>query len=231
MKSFSFQVSKSSNATGANSVSSQAVYPEIAGSCPAGHFFNASTSVCERCYGFRYNDGSMTECRPCGGQGIGEFFLKSTKCVPYCSWPFEYKYMGRELIPNSICVIDGGLCTYFSSSSGDTECPLSSCNPSARDSSSELFTNLCIFVNLNANNDAIWTVFSLFIIIFIYCVSRLPQKPNSTLKERMRTLAKLFLLALFPALDFLSDMVYITTSKFHNIGIFLASAFFFVLPM
>jgi len=44
-------------------------------------------------------------------------------------------------------------------------------------------------------------------------------------------LAKLFFLAFFPALDFLSDLVYILTSKFNNIGVFLASVFFFVLPM
>jgi hypothetical protein len=75
------------------------------------------------------------------------------------------------------------------------------------------------------------TVFSVFIVIFIACVVKLPSKPGSTLTERLRMLAKLFFLAFFPALDFLSDLVYILTSKFNNISVFLASVFFFVLPM
>jgi hypothetical protein len=43
--------------------------------------------------------------------------------------------------------------------------------------------------------------------------------------------ATLIFLAFFPTLDFLSDLIYILTSRFYRIEIFLASVFFFVLPM
>jgi hypothetical protein len=179
----------------------------------------------------------MAGCKLCEGQGIGESSTKATKCVTWCSWPFEYQYDANYNLQSS-CVNDGGLCTTFSSGSlFDTECqcPYSygySYGPnSPNPSSSTPSSGRCLFVNLNANNAAVATVFSVFIVIFIYCVTRLPSKPDSTSKERMQTLGKLFFLAFFPALDFLSDMVYILTSKFNNIGVFLASVFFFVLPM
>ena len=106
----------------ANTVSSWALYPEITGSCPAGHFLNTTSLVCERCNWFRYNDGTMNSCQVCSGQGIGESETKATKCVTFCSWPFEYQYEDNYN-PITTCVNDGGLCTTFVSNSVlDVEC-------------------------------------------------------------------------------------------------------------
>jgi hypothetical protein len=89
----------------------------------------------------------------------------------------------------------------------------------------------CQFVILNANITVVATLFSLFILIFIACVFKLPSKPKSTIKEILQCKGKLLFLAFFPALDFLSDLVYILTSKFNSITIMLASVFFFLFPM
>jgi hypothetical protein len=176
----------------------------------------------------------MTECKECTGQGIGDSITKATKCVSFCSWPFEYQYDAHNIYGSS-CENDGGLCTIFELPDfQDTECQCTAAtsNHVGYDSSTSTpSASQCTFVNLSANIPAVATVFSVFIVIFIACVVKLPSKPGSTLTERLRMLAKLFFLAFFPALDFLSDLVYILTSKFNNISVFLASVFFFVLPM
>ncbi len=238
-KSFSFHVTKSSSAMAADAVSSLAVYPEIAGSCPAGHSLNSTSKVCERCNNFRYNDGTMTKCTICSGQEIGDSNLKASKCVAFCSWPFEYMYDTYSNYGPNNCQKDGGLCSKFGSGTEDAEClcdsymsSYSSYSPSGAPlSSSSAQSSNCQIVNLNTNNSAVATVFGVFIFIFIACVSTLPSKPESGFKQRLRFKANLLFLALFPTLDFLSDLVYILTSKFNNIGVFSASVFFFVLPM
>jgi hypothetical protein len=229
-KSFLFSVTKLS---GTNAVSSLSTYPEISGSCPAGHSLNSATKVCNRCNNFRYNDGSMSECKICPGQGIGNLYAKATKCVSFCTWPFEYMYDDGGF--SGSCLKDGGLCTKFVSETEDTECICNAYgfdnnyNPLLSGSSSS--SSKCTFVNVNANVTAVVIVFSFFITIFIACVFTLPSKPDSTLKQRLRLKSNLLFLALFPTLDFLSDLVYILTSKFHRIEVFSASVFFFVFPM
>jgi hypothetical protein len=214
-------------------VSSLSTYPEISGSCPAGHSLNSTTKVCNRCNNLRYNDGSMSECQICPGQGLGDLYAKATKCVSFCTWPFEYMYDDGGF--SGSCLKDGGLCTKFVSRTEDTECICSAYdsynnyNPSPSGSSSS--SSKCTHVNVNANFTAVAIVFSLFITIFIACVFRLPSKPDSTLKQRLRLKSNLLFLALFPTLDFLSDLVYILTSKFHRIEVFSASVFFFIFPM
>jgi hypothetical protein len=232
---FSFSVTKSSSAIASAAVSSPALYPEISGSCPAGHFLNSTSQLCSRCNDFRYNDGSMSECKICSGQGLGESSLKATKCVSFCSWPFEYMYDLNYA--GTGCMRDGGLCSNSISATEDVECPCNSIyySPYGPNTGSgsvkQSYSSRCTFVNLNANVPVVATVFVVFITIFIACVFKLPSKPDSGLKQRLRLKANLTFLALFPTLDFLSDMVYILTSKFNNIGVFLASVFFFVFPM
>jgi len=231
LKPFSFLVTKSQ---ASNADSSLAVYPEITGSCPAGHSLNSGSKVCERCNNFRYNDGTMSECQFCLGQEVGNSNLKATNCVPFCPWPFEYMYSTSSYSGNP-CSKDGGLCSNFGSGTQDTECDCSSgnyYNNYGYNPASELAsTSRCQFVNLNANIAVVATLFCLFILIFIACVFKLPSKPKSTIKEILQCKSKLLFLAFFPALDFLSDLVYILTSKFNNITIILASVFFFLFPM
>jgi len=235
LKPFSFTVTKSSSAIASAAVSSPALYPEISGSCPAGHFLNSTSNLCNRCNDFRYNDGSMSECQICTGQGLGELSLKATKCVSFCTWPFEYMYDLNYA--GTGCMRDGGLCSNSISATEDVECPCNSIyySPYGPNTGSgsvkQSYSSSCTFVNLNANVPVVATVFVVFITIFIACVFKLPSKPDSGLKQRLRLKANLTFLALFPTLDFLSDMVYILTSKFNNIGVFLASVFFFVFPM
>jgi len=226
LKPFSFTVTKSSSAIASAAVTSPALYPEISGSCPAGHFLNSTSKLCNRCNDFRYNDGSMSECQICTGQGLGDLILKATKCVSFCTWPFEYMYY--EGWPNN-CMRDGGMCSKFVSVTEDIECPCSSAYDLIN--RGEASASSCTFVNLNANVAVVATVFVVFITIFNACVFKLPSKPNSGLMQRLRFKTNLIFLALFPTLDFLSDMVYILTSKFNNLWVFLASVFFFVFPM
>jgi hypothetical protein len=230
MKPFVFTVTKSSNTIASAAVSSPAVYPEISGSCPAGHSFNSTSKVCDRCNNFRYNDGSMPECQICTGQGLGDLSMKATKCVSFCTWPFEYMYGSNT--PSSGCMRDGGLCSNFVSATQDVECPCSSIYYSPNgNANTGAHSSSCTHVNLNANVPVVATVFVVFISIFIACVFKLPSKPDSGLQQRLRLKANLTFLALFPTLDFLSDMVYILTSKFNNLWVFLSSVFFFVFPM
>jgi hypothetical protein len=232
LKPFSFTLTKSSDTIASTAVSSPVMYPEISGSCLAGHSLNSASKVCERCYDFRYNDGSMSECQVCQGQGLGDLSMKATKCVPFCNWPFEYMYDARHVVPG--CMRDGGVCSNLVSAIEDVECPCNSIYSSPYSPqipTKASYYSSCTFVNLNANVAVVSTVFVVFITIFIACVFKLPSKPDSGLKQRLRLKAKLMFLALFPTLDFLSDMVYILTSKFNNIAVFLASVFFFVLPM
>jgi hypothetical protein len=234
-KSFSLKVTKSSSTMATDAISSLAAYPEISGSCPAGHSLNSTSQLCERCNNFRYNDGTMTKCTICSGQEIGDLLLKASKCVAFCTWPFEYMYDRYMYNSYLKCSMDGGLCSNFFESgknTEDAECPCFSGIPG--DSSFSLSPpspSKCQIVNLNANIAAVATVFGVFITIFIACVSTLPSKPESAFKQRLRFKANLLFLAIFPTLDFLSDLVYILTSKFNNIGLFSASVFFFVLPM
>jgi len=240
LKPFSFTVTKSSSAIASAAVSSSALYPEISGSCPAGHFLNSTSKLCNRCNDFRYNDGSMSECQICTGQGLGDLSIKATKCVSFCTWPFEYMYDLNYA--GTGCIRDGGLCSNSISATEDVECPCSSVYISYGNGYSygpspgsgnvkQSYSSSCTFVNLNANVPVVATVFVVFITIFIACVFKLPSKPDSGLKQRLRLKANLMFLALFPTLDFLSDMVYILTSKFNNLWVFLASVFFFVFPM
>jgi hypothetical protein len=241
MKSFSITVTKSANAALATeSVSAAAVYPEISGGCPAGHSLNSTSSICERCSKFRYNDGTMSQCQVCLGQAIGEANLKATKCVSFCTWPFEYEYDNSLGFQNSCSSKDGGICSLFGSNDiEDQECACSYSSSSNYYPPSGYYgggsttpsSSNCKFVNLNANVPAVATIFSFFIIIFVVCIFRLPSKPGSTIKQWLHCKGNLLFLAFFPTLDFLSDLVYILTSRFNRIEIFLASVFFFVLPM
>jgi hypothetical protein len=234
MKPFSITVTKSPNAVlAAESVSATTVYPEISGSCPAGHTLNSTSMICERCGRFRYNDGTMGACQVCPGQGIGDVLVKATKCVSFCTWPFEYEYETNYRDSNNCRSKDGGICSQFASDVEDKEC-------ACADSSSYYYgptgdekpsSSSCKFVNLNANVPAVATIFCFFIIIFVICIFRLPNKPKSTIKQWVHCKATLIFLAFFPTLDFLSDLIYILTSKFYRIEIFIASVFFFVLPM
>jgi hypothetical protein len=223
-----FTLTKSSNSFAPAAVT-PVLYPEISGSCPAGHALNSTSKLCQRCYDFRYNDGSMSECQICPGQGLGDLSMKATKCVPFCNWPFEYMYDAYHV--GTGCIQDGGLCSSMESATEDVQCPCSSVNYSPYRSGKAAYFSNCLFVNLNANIAVVSTVFAVFISIFIACVFKLPSKPGSDFMQRLRLKAKLMFLAVFPTLDFLSDMVYILTSKFHNLEIFLASVFFFVFPM
>jgi len=231
LKPFSLLVTKSQ---ASNADSSLAVYPEITGSCLAGHSLNFGTNVCERCNNFRYNDGTMSECKFCLGQELGNSNLKATECVPFCPWPFEYVY-STSSYSGAPCSRDGGLCSNFGSGTQDQECECSSGNYynnyGYNPASESAAAYRCQFVNLNANITVVATLFCLFILIFIACVFKLPSKPKSTIKEILQCKGKLLFLAFFPALDFLSDLVYILTSKFNNITIMLASVFFFLFPM
>jgi hypothetical protein len=251
MKPLSITVTKFANAALlAESVSSPAVYPEISGNCPAGHTLNSTSMICERCSRFRYNDGTMGACQICPGQEIGDAIVKATKCVPFCTWPFEYEYLSNYDDTGSRCQAkDGGICSQFASDGvEDKECVCgisydysvvggsstgyySNTPPTIGFGSNKPLSELCVLVNLNANVPAVATIFCFFIIIFVICIFRLPNKPKSTLKEWVHCKATLTFLAFFPTLDFLSDLVYILTSKFYRIEIFLASVFFFVLPM
>jgi hypothetical protein len=228
LKSFSLQVTKTSNA---KSVTCPVQYPEISGSCPAGHSLNTTTKLCQRCNLFRYNDGTMSECKICSGQALGESLLKSTKCVAYCSWPFEYSYDGFFEYTDPYCSMDGGLCSKFSTTENDGECACDNFQnsygghykPSAR------YLD-CKFVNLNANVSAMISIFSILVAIFFVCVLRARSKESSNSSAAIKLKARYVALALFPCLDFLSDLVYIMTSKYNGLGLFLASVFFFLLP-
>jgi hypothetical protein len=238
LKAFSIKITKSASAVqSSDSVSAAAVYPEISGNCPAGHSLNSTSTVCERCNRFRYNDGTMSQCQVCLGQGIGEANLKATKCVPFCTWPFEYEYDKNVVFDNSCRLKDGGICSQFASDNiEDKECTCDMSSyyyggPSPSTYGTTASSGNCAFVNLNANVPAVATIFSFFIIIFVICIFRLPSKPGSTIQQWLHCKGNLMFLAFFPTLDFLSDLVYILTSKFYRIEIFVASTFFFVLPM
>jgi hypothetical protein len=171
----------------------------------------------------------MSECQICPGQGLGDSYVKATKCVPFCQWPFEYMY--DEGFQGN-CLKDGGLCTMFVSGTEDKECICNDYTNTYYSSSvSSSSSSKCTFVNVNANVTVMTIVFSFFIFTFIVCIVTLPSKPDSTLKQRLRLKSNLMFLTLFPTLDFLSDLVYILTSKFYSIEVFLASVFFFVFPM
>ncbi len=237
MKPFSITVTKSANAAlTAGSVFSTTAYPEISGSCPPGHSLNSTSMICERCSRFRYNDGAMGACQVCPGQGIGDVLVKATKCVSFCTWPFEYEYDTNYRDDSSCQSKDGGICSQFASDVEDKECACTDGSsyyygpPPSTGDQKPSFSN-CLFVNLNANVPAVATIFCFFIIIFVICIFRLPNKPKSTIKQWVHCKATLIFLAFFPTLDFLSDLIYILTSKFYRIEIFAASVFFFVLPM
>jgi hypothetical protein len=227
---FLIQVTKTSNA---KSVTSTAVYPAISGNCPAGHSLNSTTKICQRCNLFRYNDGTMSECKVCPGQGLGKSLMKATTCVPFCSWPFEYSYGGYY---DYSCSLDGGLCSKFFDTEYEAECTCETASPGQyygtqnKPWAPSASNNDCKFVNLSANIPAVATIFSVLVTIFIVCVLRASSKGPSNSSKAVQMKARYFTLALFPCLDFLSDLVYIMTSKYNGWELFVASAFFFLLP-
>jgi hypothetical protein len=233
LNAFSIQVNKGSSS---NSVSSVALYPEISGNCPAGHSLNSTSKLCQRCAMFRFNDGTMSECRTCSGQGLGNLGEKATTCLPFCQWPFEYNYERHSFYENRCRGRDGGLCSKFEFENGnivDVEC---SCNEvsfydQGQSQSLTAYYSHCSFFNLNINFAAVAIACSIFVFIFIVCVLRLPSKAESTFGQRLNMKSTLTFLALFPTLDFISDIFYILTSKFYTVEVFAASVFFFVLPM
>jgi hypothetical protein len=130
------------------------------------------------------------------------------------------------------CNRDGGLCSQFYNTEYEKECSCGSAqyygNPgySYNPNPSAYYDN-CKFVNLSANIPAVATIFSILVITFIVCVLRASCKESS---NAVRMKARYFALALFPCLDFLSDLVYIMTSKYNGWQLFVASVFFFLLP-